>query len=520
MSLWHMLNGAGRVLPHLAHSLAYVGKVVMRRLSRRPLLAFVVFVALVLVSGATSPVAAAHPLGNFSVNRYCRIEAAGQNLRLRYVLDMAEIPTFQELPRLDGDGDKVVSADEIARYADTLGARLARGLLLSADGRRLPLTVDEHSAELRPGQAGLQTLYVRVDLQASLPQGEGPWQLSYEDTVFADRVGWREVVVRAADGSRLLASSAPAEDISRELTSYPEDLLQTPLAANTASFRVALGAVAATPNDASAITVPASRPGDDRLAALVQMPVSGPLSLGLTMLAALALGAAHALAPGHGKTIVAAYLVGARGTVAHAVFLGLTTTITHTAGVFALGLITLFVAEFVLPEQLYPWLGALSGLLVFGLGAALLRQRILGIRQAAHERRHAGQAEAEWHSHGFGYHRHAAQPADPTSWRSLLALGVAGGLLPCPSALVVLLGSLALGRPQLGLLLVLCFSLGLAGVLTAVGVLLVKARGLFVRLPAGGALLRGASLAGAALVTVAGLLITVQALAETGLLRL
>jgi ABC-type nickel/cobalt efflux system permease component RcnA len=258
--------------------------------------------------------------------------------------------------------------------------------------------------------------------------------------------------------------------------------------------------------------------GADQLSTLVSTPISGPLGLLAVLAVAMGLGAAHALAPGHGKTIVAAYLVGSRGTVGHAIFLGLTTTITHTAGVFAFGLITLFVSRFLLPEQLYPWLGAVSGALVCLIGLAMLRQRLTGLRgAAAHDHSHAGQDEGGVHSHGFGEHSHAPASA-PVSWRGLLALGVSGGLLPCPSALVLLLGSVALGRAGMGLLLVLAFSLGLAGVLTLVGVLLVRARGLFARLPVGGGLLRILPIAGAAVVALAGLGITLQAL--SGLLRL
>jgi ABC-type nickel/cobalt efflux system permease component RcnA len=451
--------------------------------------------------------AAAHPLGNFSVNRYTRIEPWPGQLRLRTILDMAEIPTLQEQPKIDADADGALSAAEQDAYLAATVASLIGQIDLTADGRHLPLTIQSQRLALLPGQGGLQTLRIEAELRADLA-GAAPQAVAFQDSSFADRPGWREVIVRAGDGVQILESSAPDHDITSELTSYPVDVLRGLPATSRASFRFAPGAAGA-PAPAAA---PAPVRGGDQLSALVQTPISGPLGLLGALLVALGLGAAHALTPGHGKTIVAAYLVGTRGTVAHAIFLGITTTVTHTAGVFAFGLITLFVSRYLLPEQLYPWLGALSGLLVCLLGAAMLRQRLAGLRRPpAADHSHADLDSSGVHSHGFGTHSHAPV-ADAVSWRGLLALGVSGGLLPCPSALVLLLGSIALGRVGLGLLLVLAFSLGLAGVLTLVGVLLVRARGLFSRLPAGGRAVRYLPVAGAAVVALAGLGIAVQAL--------
>lgn len=465
-------------------------------------------VALCALIAPAQPVAA-HPLGNFSVNRYTRIEPGEGGVYLRTIVDMAEIPTLQERPRIDGDGDGELSQAERDGYMAELTASLAAQMELRVDGRPLPLAIGARSLALLPGQGGLQTMRVEAELTAELPAGPGPWRAEFRDGSYAGRPGWRELVVRAGDGVRLLESSAPAEDTTRELTSYPVDILRGLPSESQASFSFVAGEGGGQ-GLASAAPHAAAR-GGDQLSALVLAPIDGPLGLLAALALAMALGAGHALAPGHGKTVVAAYLVGSRGTVGHALFLGLTTTVAHTAGVFALGLITLFVSSFLLPEQLYPWLSALSGAIVCLLGLALFRQR-LGSLAAPADHSHDGLDAAGAHSHGFGAHSHAPAGA-PASWRGLLALGVSGGLLPCPSALVMLLGSVALGRAGLGLLLVLAFSLGLAGVLTLVGVLLVRARGLFARLPAGGAVARYLPVAGAAAVALAGLGITLQALA-------
>jgi len=231
-------------------------------------------------------------------------------------------------------------------------------------------------------------------------------------------------------------------------------------------------------------------------------------------------GAVHSLSPGHGKTIVAAYLVGERATPKHAIFLALTTTVTHTIGVFALGLVTLFAAQYLLPEQIYPWLSLFSGLIVVSIGFNLLRNRLQRSRTQsatkaasfhlhdhqhphvhahahaqAHPHVHAAHASHDHpthalahshHSHDHHTHTHLPPDADgtPVTWRNLLALGISGGLIPCPAALVLLLSAVALGHTSIGLVLVLVFSLGLAGVLTSLGLLMVYAKRVFQRVPA------------------------------------
>ena len=247
----------------------------------------------------------------------------------------------------------------------------------------------------------------------------------------------------------------------------------------------------------------------------------------LAMLGSFVWGAMHAMSPGHGKTIVGAYLVGERATLQHAVFLGLTTTITHTIGVFALGLVTLFASQYILPEQLYPWLSCLSGLMVVVIGLNLFISRIQTTQIL--KRSSVGHSHADNHHHhdhhhhdySHGNHSHLPPDADnsPVTWRSLLALGISGGIVPCPSALVVLLSSISLGRIGFGLVLVLAFSLGLAGVLTGLGLLLVRARWIFERLPKQMRLVRVLPAISALFIALLGLGITTQALMQIGLVR-
>jgi ABC-type nickel/cobalt efflux system permease component RcnA len=187
----------------------------------------------------------------------------------------------------------------------------------------------------------------------------------------------------------------------------------------------------------------------------------------LAWLAAFAFGAVHALSPGHGKTLVAAYLVGSRGTPRHAVFLGLTVTFTHTVSVFALGLVTLYLSRFVLPETITPILGAISGVTIVWVGATLLYRRTVGRWRIA-------PAQGLAHDHGDGrVHTHVP---DEITVGGLIALGASGGLVPCPSALVLLLTSVSLGRVGLGLTLLVAFSAGLAVVLTGIGLAVLYAK--------------------------------------------
>ncbi|HUB82757.1 MAG TPA: sulfite exporter TauE/SafE family protein [Bryobacteraceae bacterium] len=230
----------------------------------------------------------------------------------------------------------------------------------------------------------------------------------------------------------------------------------------------------------------------DYLAHLLHQGSIGAAMVLAGIVAACGLGAVHALSPGHGKTIVAAYLVGSRSSPRHALVLGLTVTFTHTVTVFILGLGTLFVSRFVMPEKIYPLLGAVSGMAIVWVGAALFVDRLRAARKG----------RGIWHRHGW--------TGGDASAGSLVALGASGGLVPCPSALVLLLSSVALGRIGLGLILLVAFSLGLAVVLVAIGMAAVYGKKV---LPASGnPAYRYLPVASAAVITSIGVLMTVAAL--------
>ena len=455
----------------------------------RALLALLGAVGLSLVVAVP---AFAHPLGNFTINRFSQVQVVGGRIEVLYVIDYAEIPTFQEKQRIADD----------PTYIDRQVRDLTAGLRLDLGRQRLPLAVDDHSVGYLDGQGGLQTMRLQILLSAAVPHG-GRQAAAYHDTNYAGRLGWKEIVVQQAGGARLLASSAPTRSVSNALRTYPQDMLTSPLDETEAHFTfVPVAGAAAT----QARGVGLSAPGPahvitDRFAALITPSHVSLLTLGGSMLAAIALGALHALSPGHGKAVMAGYLVGTRGTARHAVSLGLTITVTHTAGVFLLGLVTLFAASVITPERLYPWVTLLSGLLILGIGGALLLART---RVAMHGHDHQ--------------HDHASIGS-----RGLLALGISSGIIPCPSALVVLLAAISLHRVPFGILLIVSFSAGLAAVLTGIGVLLAgglprlhsslpRLRG---RLRVGAVVARSARLvpvASALVITIAGLGLTAQAI--------
>jgi len=442
------------------------------------LLAAAVLVA-VAVLVAPAP-ASAHPLGNFTVNRYAGIELAGSRVYIHYVLDVAEIPTFQLGSEIRAPG---------------YPARLAQDLELTLDGRRVPLRAVERRVLSRPGAGGLETLRLDVVYEAA---GTGR-DLRFRDGALSGRIGWREVTLSARDGARVLDSTVPMTSESDELRAYPKELLRSPLDVSRAAATVVAGG---SPGDAPRLdAAPAQERGSGGFEALIEQ---GDLSLSvllLSLLIAAFWGAAHALTPGHGKALVAAYLVGTRGTPRHAFILGGTVTIAHTAGVFAIGVVTLGLSQFIVPERLYPWLTLASGILVIGVGASVLRQRLGHRHGGHHHHRHDGDHVHEPH-HGD----------DALASKGILGVGIAAGLLPCPSALVVLLSAIALHRIGLGLALIVAFSFGLAATITGIGLVAVVARRAFGRLSLDGPLVRTLPAVSAALILAVGVAITAKAL--------
>lgn len=449
----------------------------------------VAVVALLLGAAAA---AEAHPLGNFSVNHLTVVRVSDDRVDVRYVLDQAEIPTFRERGMTD--------AEVVARKQE----EVARGLSLTVDGRAVALRPRGEPALTHPeGQGGLRTTRLELPLTAPV---DGARRVELRDETFPGRVGWVAVQALPGEGTAV-RTDAPATDPTNGLRRYPEDVLESPRDDRAARFDVAPGRGTLAAADgggeaADAGVTRGSRATDGFAGVLV-----GDGVLVLLLLAAFGWGAVHALSPGHGKAMVAAYLVGTRGSTRDALLLGATVTVTHTAGVVAVGVVALGLSAWILPEQLYPWLTLASGLLVVGVGVAVLRGRMRGV---GHRHDHGHHHDHSHHDHA---HHHAAD--EPRARRrSLLALGASAGLIPCPSALVVLLGAIAQHRIGLGLVLIVAFSLGLAATLTALGIAVVHAGRLLSRLPIPARLVTAVPAVSAAVIVVVGLALTAQAVPQ------
>ncbi len=442
----------------------------------------------------------AHPMGNFSINHFSALEVHPLFVRIVYILDFAEIPAFQEMQ----DHELTVQVDDprVVVYRERKVQELQQGLFLRVGEQVLPLSVQSGTVSFPPGAGGLSTLRIEAVYEAPLEPFSG--KITYEDRNYAERVGWKEIVAVGYDGVVVAEASVPAESTSHRLTVYTDDLLQAPPQDLYATLSFTIPAFARSRSPASSVTAStgSSVVGEAQTprTLLTELITAHQLSVSViafSLFVAFGLGAVHALEPGHGKTLVAAYLVGSQGTAWHACVLGLIVTASHTAGVYALGAVALFAAHYVFPEQLYPWLGLTSGLLIAGMGIVLLTQAWNRYRSySPHEHSHA-RGHEHLHEHGslhvHHHHDHShphphdplphdgGQTATPVGYGALLTLGITGGMIPCPAALVVLLSAVALQRIAFGLLLIVAFSFGLAAVLVGTGLLLVSARGLLQR---------------------------------------
>jgi ABC-type nickel/cobalt efflux system permease component RcnA len=382
--------------------------------------------ASVLAAGPAS----AHPLGNFTVNRYARLEISGGTLRVYYVLDEAELPAFEDR--------NAVAANRIA-FAHERAGEILSNLQLTVDGAPLALSVDNVELSQPAGQGGLTTLRLAILFTGSLPPGspEAPHEAEFHDGNEPSRIGWREVVVVTRGDARLISSTAPPRDLSDELRHYPGNLIQAPLDLRSAAFRFTPGAVAVPALPIATTTRAVTRYGGQFTSLITRQHLSLLVLLGM-MAVALGFGAVHALAPGHGKTVMAAYLVGTRGRPRDAVLLGGIVSFMHTASVLVLGAVLFQVSRRVAPDEIYPWLKLASGAAIAVYGAALIivRRRAWHRQAAPPARQQAAPiAVAGRHAVGervligaggpalperTGYHDHAHGPDDSHErWRRL-----------------------------------------------------------------------------------------------------
>ncbi|WP_323373726.1 HoxN/HupN/NixA family nickel/cobalt transporter [Plantactinospora alkalitolerans] len=438
--------------------------------------------------------AQAHPLGNFSVNQLAAVHLHPDRVEVAAEVDLAELPTLQESSSVDTDRDGTPSEPERAARAAAGCGTLARDFEVAVAGRPLRWTVGSSAFEYADGAAGLRTSRLRCRLVADAALGSAT-TVGIVNRFRADRVGWREMTA-VGHGVRIVDSPLPAESVSGGLRAYPEDLLSSPPDVRSALLRVEPGTGGGAAS--AATTVGRDSSADTQWTTRVEGAVRDivgsrrltPLVGVLAVVLALVLGAAHAALPGHGKAVMAAYLAGRDGRTRDAVAVGATVTLTHTGGVLLLGLLLTTVAGLV-GETVLGWLGVLSGALIAVVGLGMLvdlrrRRRPRGTPDHQHQHPHQhphphGHEHGDHdHAHGDhghgGHHHHRPAPGDRPSRLGILGIGISGGLVPSPSALVVLLGAIGLGRTGFGVLLVLGYGVGMAATLTAAGLLVIRLR--------------------------------------------
>jgi ABC-type nickel/cobalt efflux system permease component RcnA len=529
---------------------------------RRRLLA-----AIAVAAGFAIPAAAAaHPLGNFTINHYAALRVGPDRIDLDVVVDLAEIPAFQERIRIDLDGDGLVSEAETDAARPTECEALQPSFNLSIDAEPVAATLVAAGLSFPAGAAGVPTMRIVCELRAEIQGGLAEGSIvEFADVSFLERIGWREIVVvgDAMTIEALAGGDIPTvAGVSDRLTTYPADLLTQPLAVESVAFGVRPGGPAAAPFTApdaapfpgsptadpsesgaspgsspapSATAGPAIVPGGvgGEIPGIFQVADLTPLIALGSIVLAMALGAGHALTPGHGKTLMAAYLVGTRGTIRHAAGLGLAVTVSHTLGILVLAVLVTG-AESILPaDTVVRWVPVIAALAFVAIGAVMVfsevsrRRRGARLRAAltadhdhdhdhdhddghddgpelgaghdhghedghSHEHEHEHEHEPEGpasasvaaeHSHGGIRHSHVPADDRTLTWKSLFALGLAGGIIPSTNALIILLGTIVAGRAAFGIVLVVAFGLGMAIVLGGVGAAMVVARERMERLP-------------------------------------
>ena len=482
----------------------------------------------------------AHPLGNFTINHLSEISLSGNTARVRYVLDMAEIPTYAVMRERDPSGR--MTPAELRAWAQSQAKSTASDLHLTIAGTELPLSVTDASARTRPGAGGLPTLYLVADYAAPLSQPANALKaaVTYRDGTFPGRLGWRDAIF------------APQTEPTKELTAYPNALLGSPrqttqLTANLVPGKPA--AVTASEGEAVAATNQTNAPSpglarSNQLADMLVLGGKGPWFVVLTLIVAIGLGALHALEPGHGKTLLAVSLVGARATWSQAAILAASLTVAHTAGVLALGFAIILLKGTLVPENIYPWITLLSGVAVAIIGARAVQRQIQQRMPVAHAHAH-GHSDAHDHAHPHEHHPHAAAHAHdgghahghahdhshddeaharshaipgtaPLKFGPTVLAAMSGGVAPCPAALVVLFAAISQNVIAYGLVAIVFFSVGLASTLTGLGIGVVRGASWLQNRPAFEKFVRYGPLVSAIVISTIGAIMIGQGAVENG----
>ena len=475
---------------------------------RRPLIRALVAAAVVgitLLAGV--PAAQAHPIGNFTLNLYSGIQVLPEQVRIDYVMEMAEISTQEQKPGMDLDSDGEITAEERDSWADRAATQIGTNLILVANGQPVTLQLVDSSLRFNTGQGGLDLLYMEATFEGALPDSG---EANYTDANYDTRPGWREIAVAAGPGMAVTSSTVPDVSVTDRLTVYPTTG-EPPLDVREATFGFQSSDAPVEP------TVPDGEGGSDGSVspagsggfADLLATSSSDRAIALLLILAFGFGFLHALGPGHGKTIMAASTLSGSVRLRHALSLGGVVALMHCATVIGLGVIAYAASQTISSERVYSGLRLFTALAVLVVGAVMVVVRW----------RQRGQAHEHDHEHGNGSHAHPHPPSTTTSGTDragIAAVAASGGLIPSPSAVVVLLAAIAVDRIPLGVALVVVFSIGLAASLVLIGAISHFAKTWLGRSES--RIMEWLPLAAAAAIFVVGVVLTIQAAGSVSIL--
>ncbi len=440
--------------------------------------------------------AEAHPSGTYTVNTHATLGLFHSNVQLRYIVDYSEIPSLQWSIVNDTDGDGVISEAEVLFYVERAKFVVAANLLLTVDGRPLVLEPGAAVASFRIGDLGVETLRMELNYSA-VAEAEGLAAFEFEDRNFENITGWRAIIVAPSAGTSTDVTPDWLLDPSAGLTIVPDQWLTFPPKQKWVGFGwdPATGVKsAATDVSVSPTRVITPQETGSRVANLIR----GDLALGSVMFAlafAFVLGLLDGLGPGHGKTVVGSYVAGRDARYADVLAIGVMAALTHAVVAIAVGLLAIELSSHFLPD-LVQWLGVGAGIVALTVGSWLLWRRLRAMRVPLSVQ-------------GSG-HRHA------TAGRSNVIIGLIGGVIPCPTAFILLLTAVSVGRVGYGIGLAAAFSAGTALALVVVGLGTVIARRTAERASGSvlgsGRVMRFLPVASAVVMIFAGGLITQQAI--------
>lgn len=439
--------------------------------------------------------ALAHQRGQYAVDEMFVLDLRGDSVKLEYLAHLAEVPTLKEWMLLDTGEDGVVTEEEKAAYVERRLPALLAGLKVEVAGVPVRLNEEGGRAETIINELGLEELRIQLVASGAWPESHdsnAPYDVGAASSLFPDKNGLFETT--------LLLGKQSATSLAQRGTGLQEGISTDGRGLYVFRnnepcflFHIEPGsgprpedALEAATRDPRPANLHEHDPGSSWMRSVFTILERKDLTLATVLFGlaiAVGMGMGHALSPGHGKTVMAAYLIGERGTYWHAVVLGLTVTITHTWSVFLLGLLTLAAGAAVSEDRLTFWTGVVSGAIIAGIGLFLFVRRVRDLREFrsggadghGHRRdHHHGHSEHHHHHHHGQDHSHHHAGETVPGYGNILWLGISGGIVPCPAALIVLLLALKLGRLAYGLALIAAFSAGLAIVLVGIGIVVVR----------------------------------------------